>query len=75
MTNEAQGGITVRELAELLMNLPQDIPVAVEGCDCYQPAAGVVTQQDKDEQWVLIYNLMNAHRFRQPELGPEQFDE
>lgn len=33
--------LTVRELIELLKSAPQDLPVKVEGCDCFQEAGGV----------------------------------
>lgn len=38
----------VSELIEQLQQMPQDLPVKVEGCDCYGDAAGAeVLQKDQ----------------------------
>lgn len=51
--------ITVRELIALLEKAPQDLPVSVEGCDCYQKAAAVRVFSDVsryEKPYVLITN-------------------
>jgi hypothetical protein len=35
--------ITVRQLVEILMELPLDLPVYVEGCDCWGECSGART--------------------------------
>ncbi len=45
--------ITVAALIEQLKALPQDLPVVIEGCDCYGDASGATLIEDK-EPYVLI---------------------
>lgn len=40
MSTIREGTITVAELIKQLQQLPQDLPVQAEGCDCYGEAKG-----------------------------------
>ncbi len=38
--------MTVAELIEELKDLPQELPVKTEGCDCYGPCSGATLEDD-----------------------------
>ncbi len=46
----ADGQLTVAQLVAILATLPQDLPVEVEGCDCYGYCTGAIVEQS----YVLI---------------------
>jgi len=48
------GQLTVAELIELLHQMPMDLPVMTEGCDCDGEARGVEKQNDGDGDYVLV---------------------
>lgn len=39
--------LTVEELIERLKDFPSDTPVEIEGCDCFNEAAGVLLEINK----------------------------
>jgi hypothetical protein len=46
--------ITVKELKELIKNLPEDYPVLTEGCDCEGPCNGIELKMIDDKSYVVI---------------------
>lgn len=44
------GTCTVKDLVEILQQMPQDLLVSTEGCDCY---GGVLAVED-DERYVTL---------------------
>lgn len=46
--------LTVAQLIELLQRMPQDLPVAVEGCDCTADCVGVSEEAWTEGMLVLL---------------------
>jgi hypothetical protein len=46
--------LTVAQLIEKLKEMPQDIPVYTEGCDCTGNAAGVMKEGSGEDECVVI---------------------
>lgn len=46
--------LTVSEVIDILKQMPQDLPVWHEGCDCIGSANGIIIENGRDGDYVLI---------------------
>ena len=68
-TRKKSGQLVVSELIALLQLMPQDLPVELEGCDCWTDAVGVYEDMTRKRDGAVIWHrvrIKTDHDFVTP---------
>lgn len=68
-TRKKSGQLVVSELIALLQLMPQDLPVEMEGCDCWTDAVGVYEDMTRKRDGAVIWHrvrIKTDHDFVTP---------